>query len=626
MGALNPWGLLFGLGIIPIIYLYFIKQEKTVLEVSSIIPWKRLEEDRSSAKEKFAVDLLLLLQILAILAIALMLARIYYKYTAKVNHSVLIVDASASMKTREPGGATRLDMAKTQSYKLIDNMFSDDRMMVVRMAGAPEKLSGFISDKDRLEDIVKSIRAGDTQTNFRSTLSLALSEIQGLEAGRIYVLGDRSRDSQNVHHLLDDMENAAERLIFKPVGENSDNVAITSLDIYQSVYENVKKKIYITIHNYFSQPQNPVLKVFIGSRLVYREKVKLPPNGFRVLPFGNIRESGLLEVKIEQDDALASDNTAYGLIRENKVIRLLLVTENKEFFDNIDRICKAAKNIHSIPVFPDDLPNVDLDNFDIALFHKNTPGSYPPINSIFIDPPPGNMLLKVSTASAKNPAIVDWNRKHPALKYLNFLDTIQVEQAHEITLPPWAAGLIYSRDFPLAFRGTYNDHKRIVFGFDPGENFSSTSQNITGLILFLNLIDWITPTQVNIYGLKTGEEYLLESEEDFEEVIVEKPDGAFVDVEKKEGRFVFTDTETAGVYRVKAVRKNGSELLRIFFTNLLDENESRIKPAVSSAPPIAIKSSLPDSRRQQREIWRYLLLCALLFLLVEWWVYFRRVE
>jgi hypothetical protein len=627
MGSLNPWGLLFGLSIIPIIYLYFIKQEKTVLEVSSIIPWKYLEEERSSSKEKFSLDILLLLQILVIMVIMLMLMRLYYLDTVKVYHRVLIMDASASMKTREPDGLFRLDKAKEEAYELIGTMGPDDRMMIIRMARTPEKLSEFISDKGQLVDIVKSIQAGDTETNFRAALSLALPGIQGLEGGRIYVFGDRSRDSQDVHHLLGGMVNADERLIFTSVGENNDNAAITSLDIYQSVYEKIKKKIYITIRNFSSAKKDLVLKVFIGGMLVFRENVSLSANDFRIMPFGNIKESGLLKVEIEGDDALLSDNKAYGLIRENKAVRLLLVTEDEQFIGKIDRISRATKSMQATPVFPEEFPNINLENFDIALFHKAAPNNIPQINSVFFDPPPDNTLFDVSSELVENPTIIDWNRKHPSLKYLNFLDTIDIKQVHKIGLPPWAIELVRSQGFPLAFWGTYQDYKKIVFSFDLSDHFFPPSQDITGLILFLNLIDWMTPAQVNIRELRTGSKYFLESEGDFKVVHVEKPDGTVVEIKKEGDRFVFDDTEMVGIYKVEAVREDGTNQVYRFFTNLLDENESRIEPAVHTAIPVTSKVS-PTIRqqKQQYEIWRYFIWLALVFLMVEWWVYFKRVE
>lgn len=628
MGVLNPWGLLASLTIIPIIYLYFIKQEKTVLEVSSIIPWKHLEEDRSTSKEKFSLDLLLLLQILVILVLMLMLMRLYYLDTVKVNYCVLVMDASASMKTHEPDGVARLDKAKEKAYDMIDNMGSDDRVMVIRMAKTPKKLSEFISDKGRLKDIVEAVQAGDTQTNFRAALSLALSGVQGLEGGRIFLIGDRSRDSEDVNHLLADIENADERLVFTSVGSSSDNVAIVSLDIYQSVYENVKKRIYITIRNFSSKSKNPILKVFIGGKLVYRERVKLSANDYKILPFGNIKESGLLKVEIDENDALLSDNKAYGLIRGNKMVRLLLVAEDKFFIDTIDRIARATQSVQATPVFPDEFAKINLDDFDIALFHKTLPKDMPSINSIFIDPPPmAGDIFNVPGEVQEEPLIIDWNRKHPALKYLNFLDTIMVKEAHRIDLPRWAIELIRSRDFPLAFWGTYRDYKRVVFSFDLSQHLFPPSQDITGLILFLNLIDWMTPAQVDIRELRTGGKYLLESAEDFKEVHVERPDGTVAEARKEEGRFIFTDTEMVGVYKVEAIREDGSKLVRRFFTNLLDENESRIEPAISVATPVASKVVSRGHRQQQQyEIWRYLLLMALLFLLVEWWVYFKRVE
>lgn len=627
MGSLNPWGLLAGLSIIPIIYLYFVKQEKTLLEVSSLIPWMRMEEDRTSSSERFSLDLLLLLQILVLLMLMLMLVRIYYLDTVKVNHRVIIMDVSASMNAREPEGVSRLDKAREAAIAMIDKIGSDDRVMVIRMSAVPEKLSEFISDKSRLKTFIESVRPADTQANFRAALSLALSGIQGLDGGKVFVFGDRSPDSDEVHHLLGGIENAEAKIIFHTVGSADDNVAITALDVYQSVYKNVKKKIFITVRNYSSKIKKPVLNVFIGGKLVYRDQVTLHPDNYKILSFGKIEETGLLKVDLDDTDVLMSDNTAYGIVRGGDVARLLLVAESEWLVNDIERICKAAKSVNVTTIFPGEFSDTDLNDYDIAIFHGNTPEKMPAINSIFIAPPSESAIFEVSPDLVENPLILDWNRKHPMLKFLNFLDTIPLKESYKVSLPLWADELIITHDFPLAFWGIYQNHKRVVFSFDLGKQLFPSSQEITGLILFLNLIDWMVPGEIDLQEIRTGEKYVLEADKGFEEVNVERPDGSLVELKKEGDRFVFSDTEQMGVYRVEITKKDGSMLVRRFFTNLLSESESRITPA----KPTEISSTLATiskgaRQKQQYEIWRYLLIVAFIFLLAEWWVYFQRVE
>jgi hypothetical protein len=64
---------------------------------------------------------------------------------------------------------------------------------------------------------------------------------------------------------------------------------------------------------------------------------------------------------------------------------------------------------------------------------------------------------------------------------------------------------------------------------------------------------------------------------------------------------------------------------RKFAVNLFDVNESHIEPR----PAVKIgevQIAAGQSRKQPRELWRWVVLCGLLFLLLEWWIYNRRVH
>ena len=65
-------------------------------------------------------------------------------------------------------------------------------------------------------------------------------------------------------------------------------------------------------------------------------------------------------------------------------------------------------------------------------------------------------------------------------------------------------------------------------------------------------------------------------------------------------------------------------MVRHFAVNLLDPNESNIEPRAD------IKIGGDDvtagtERRQPRDLWKWIALAALILLLVEWYVYNRRI-
>ena len=118
------------------------------------------------------------------------------------------------------------------------------------------------------------------------------------------------------------------------------------------------------------------------------------------------------------------------------------------------------------------------------------------------------------------------------------------------------------------------------------------------------------------------------------ELNVELPDGASRQVElDSPGQLSFHETSQLGVYRVS----DGKEVVKRFAVNLFDREESDIRlrarhegdDGVKTVDSLSIgyvdvqaeSPSLPV----RRELWKLLLLGALVVLVLEWYIYNRRV-
>jgi hypothetical protein len=104
-------------------------------------------------------------------------------------------------------------------------------------------------------------------------------------------------------------------------------------------------------------------------------------------------------------------------------------------------------------------------------------------------------------------------------------------------------------------------------------------------------------------------------------VTVKNPAGDSVDLERTGNRsdFDFQGTDRVGVYVAKW--PGGS---RGFAVNLLDSDESNIRPreSIKIGDDTVVAA---DTRSQSRELWKWAVAAAFLFLLLEWYVYNKRV-
>ncbi len=104
---------------------------------------------------------------------------------------------------------------------------------------------------------------------------------------------------------------------------------------------------------------------------------------------------------------------------------------------------------------------------------------------------------------------------------------------------------------------------------------------------------------------------------------VTTPSGRTVQLtEAKPGKFAFTDTSELGIYEVSADGQNA----QLFAVNLFNAGESDIRTRSDiqiDRVPVPGDASPEASRR---ELWKALLLSGLAVLLLEWYIYGRRVS
>src|SRR3990172_1439807 len=110
----------------PLVLLYFLKLKRPRVEIPSLALWRQVINDQrvNSPFQKFKRNLLLLLQIMLLLLLVLAAMQPYLRAAPeRAAFEPVLIDCSASMAALDqPGGSTRLDVAKQQVAELIYNL------------------------------------------------------------------------------------------------------------------------------------------------------------------------------------------------------------------------------------------------------------------------------------------------------------------------------------------------------------------------------------------------------------------------------------------------------------------------------------------------------------------------
>jgi hypothetical protein len=621
MKFFSPWNLLWLALLAPvIIFFYLLKLKRREVVVSSTLLWSHLVKDvqANAPFQKLKKNLLLLLQLLIATFCVFALARpAFFSKSLGGSNVVVVLDGSASMQSRD-GRPSRFDEARNIALKMVGDMRGEDKMMVLLATSRTHRLTGFTSDKNELRHAISDARARDTTTNLRDALLLAAS-VAGSQfqpgGSRIYVLSD------GAFPAMDEMDTRGAEVQFVKVGTRSENLGIVAMDVRRAFSEKGGYQMFVAVRNYSPQARKSNVEFYRNDALIDVRPMELPPAdktlGYseKAEVVSNLPEaSGILKARLDTKDDLDADNEAYSQLSARRELSVLLVTDG-------DLYLEKALNLD---------PNVKLSittpsayngqgGFDVVVFENFGPKQPGPGNHLYINCGGSTAPVEI-TGKITSATILDWERAHPVMRYVK-LSQLNLPEALTATKKPWAVGLAEHSGGVVMAVGEKGGVKSAYVGFPLLR--TEFPLRVAFPIFFNNLVQWLAarPGKTEGVQLHTGEPARVEITGNAPEVTVTAPDGEKQRV-RLDGRMLsFSDTEQSGVYTVEGKGMRKQE----FAVNLLSRDESATMPQNKIQFGRRPVLSGFGVTRTAREVWRWLLLLAVILLGAEWWVFHRRI-
>ncbi|MBI5789479.1 MAG: VWA domain-containing protein [Candidatus Schekmanbacteria bacterium] len=619
MGFFNPWGFVFASLLAPIIWFYLWREKKHVLHVSSIIPWRYLSIDQTFEAQKFRIDWQMVLQLLMVLLGTLALTRTFWLRNVDVEYQVIIIDSSASMAAVHKDGRSSLEIAKEKALELVNQSGPNLRTALIEVAGDAKRLADFNTEKPELVKTIQAIQPKEERTNTQAGMGMAHSLLRDYPGGRVFLLSDN-------REWVSEDDTLAKNLTHIDVNDDGDNLAITGLDCYRGIYAGEERTAFIRVANFSPREKKTWLNVWLNDESIHRTQMTLAPNAYQNYPLKIRNTRGILKAELEADDVLSLDNVAYLKLEEGGSYPVLLVTPSDQAEQDFARLAQATGRIHFRRIRPEEFSPELLPDYRLAIFHQSAPTRLLPIDSIFICAPNGHELWKTMEEPVSAPNILDWDREHPTLKYLDFLDKLIIKEAMDTRLPEWGNLLIGTSQFPLAFWGEEDGFRQLVFNFDLMPMLFTENQDLRAIILLLNSIDWLASAEYKGDRIKTGEPYTLKFPQVLKEVTVINPRNEKEIFHPGKKVFNYDKTGYIGVYQVRAEDAQGSINNYSFVANLLAEDEANLEShgrPIQDKAAAAAKKKPGGPNKTPYELWRFLLLAGMVCLLAEWWLYFK---
>ena len=644
-----------------IVALYFLKLKRRPLVVPSTYLWHKSIEDLhvNTIWQRLRRNILLFLQLLVIFLVMGALLRPSWQGTKLIgNRFVFLVDNSASMSATDIK-PTRLDEAKRQAGELIDQMHSGDVAMIISFADTARVEQGFTDDRGLLHRRLEAVEPTKRSTSLLEALKLAsglanpgrsgedMSDVRVAEAlpATLYILSD-GKFGPVTGFALGHLDPK-----FIPIGSpEADNVGIVAFSAQRNESNPDRLQAFARLENFGPVGAKVSAELFLDGRLIDADQIEIASEEPQGIAFDIMAvDSGIMRLKIGNKDHLSLDNEAWLVLSPPRRTKVLLITPGNEPL-KMAMQTKSAREIAEVQIeSPKFLKNKTYESqaaagaYDLVVFDRCGPerksqvqSAMPQANTLFIGALPHEGGW---TAGQKSdvPQIIDINSAHPLMQWMDLGDVLLV--AGTPLKPPSGAAVLIDSDLgPMMAIAPRDSFEDIVVGFSIIEEQTGadgktkkfygtnwpTRQSFP--VFVKNLFEYCGGGRSGTGGenVRPGTPVVLESPGQQTNLGILSPSGGKIDLKSgKLGKLSFTETAELGIYRVQS----GGKTVDQFAVNLFDPGESDIRPNRSPTIKVGDVEVKGETawKAARKDIWKTVVLIGLAVLLVEWYIYNRRI-
>lgn len=559
-----------------------------------------------------------------------------------------------------------------------------DEAMVVAYDVIADRLANFTSNKAELRRAIESIQPTDAPTSFvaafqtaRAFATTVVTEDKGLTTtggATIHLFSDgRLPDLEQLGQSKDLAITADDKIVYYPIGSpDTWNIGITGLRAERAFEEPGKLSIFVGVMNAAKEAKTVDVELRIDSKVEAIKQVTIPAArrtetttgdnaaGIRAsaklvtsssgVVFDMNRPQGgvfTIVLRTPEGDALAADNSGYIVVPPAKRLSVALVTGGNLFLREVLEGLSLQKldiwsTAEAAEKFKDGATPAGYDVFVLDGWlptiknaeGKEAPG-LPTGRFMVFNAIPSPPLGLDDEGAGEATTVINHDRNHPALRNIAF-DALTVNPSRKCSIPAKAGvrSIAEGISGPLIAEATDVGTRALIVTFD---TLSSNWPFDAGFVLY-------TAQGLTYLGSNSGETgaVVLRPGQTVEQTLPSGATNARVglpDTTRKEllvsaeGRVVYGPLQKVGVYTISWDGQPGStdvlvdgRARRTVTANMTDPYESEVA-AVKAEDLKQLSTNISTGQLQAgtRRLWPWFLLLALAFVLVEWFVYNRKV-
>ncbi|MEE0932280.1 BatA and WFA domain-containing protein [Clostridium sp. D43t1_170807_H7] len=536
MGFTNLWPLFLLLTIPPVIMLYILKRKYKEEVISSSLLWKEVYKNTraNTPWEKFKKNIMLLLQIIIILSVILALMSPFISMGGKsYKNIIMVIDNTASMNTIYDGSNSRLEQGKALAKEYLNSTKEGTNTYIISYDGTSNLLLNGDFNKSNAASIIDKISTSYGSGDISDVVSFVKAIGDGIgEEYEALIFTDKQAAISDINGRIVYLGNSG-------LNGSVDNVSHKFVDDKVKVIANVTNNGDSLYEGDFS--------LYNGEELVAVEGLTLQVGESKTLSFElDSLNSDYLKGELSRKDILMEDNTYYHVVNENKVKKILLVTDENIFLE------KAFGSIENTEVYKtNDVSNItDNDDYDLYVFDNKMPEVMPRKGNILFINPNSNEFFNVLQGGEIGQATAVKGSVSSYLENTQFT----LSEYNIIETPYYGTNILTIDDNSIGFKGEINDRKIAALSFDLHATDFALKKEFPILIYELGE-ELISTGMVYSNNFKAGEKIVVKSSDFESEINVTYPNGDIKDL--KSGEEVKGEL-ALGIYKINQNDNNES--------------------------------------------------------------------
>ncbi len=584
-----------------IVLMYWLKARPRRVRVASNLIWRKLDQVRRPALNRWRWWLSLLLALVTGLSIALALSRPQAPAVGGVaQRLVLVLDNSPSMAARGADGVSRWEHALARAQRIISGAGLASEVMLLDTLG----------------------RMDTPQWVSRDSALAHLRRISSSSSGsaRMPLI---PVDEHSVSYLLSDGVASLDvppEVAIEPVFAPADNVAITAFDARPALRDPTRYQALVQVFNASARTQQVRLAITGGKDFVLERELQIAAGAIMNQTVDvSAYAAGVLRAQVHAPgDGFEFDDVAYAVVAPHRTRRVLLVSAgNRQLQASIEALPGVALTRIAPARYRQTL------DYDAYVFDRFAPQAPPAQGALLFRPPPAAWLPVFERAKA-DPVITRWDPSHPLALNVPWR-SVQLQRAALTRI----AGTDAQTDVMLASGA--DEGVLVAAGTVPSSGMASGGMTSRWIATGFAIEDSNFATQAaftvflgNALGwLENGTETLYRGlgyvEIPHANARVTAHDGRVLNTISVAGVTIF-EAARPGVFAVTTTTGTMQVIANVLDPLYADINRSRFNGASATPAPAR------EAARFGFEPWVALLALAALLLAAEWLAYTRRIS